>query len=338
LYNGRFSWFKSEIIVPNRVLLTLAFAIVALMAGFGAIADPPPAALQRPIGDLKPVATIHLSKTADWVAVGPDAVWVGGTGPFAVHKLDPRRNVEIATVALPGEPCAGLAIGFGALWVPLCGKAPVLARVDLKTNAVTLLPIGPAGPEGGIAASSDSLWMVTDKDGSLARIDPETGLARQTVKLPAGSYNPHVSDGVVWVTSIDANLVTAVEAQTGKVLASVATGPKPRFLTAGGGAIWTLNQGDGTLTRIDAQRKKPAASIALGTPGHGGDIAYAAGKVWTTMSGKPLTETDARSGRVLRQWVGAGGDSLGIGFGSIWLTDYDHGDVSRIPLKRALKR
>ena len=172
----------------------------------------------------------------------------------------------------------------------------------------------------------------------MARIDPKTGRVRQTVKLPAGSYNPHFSQGVVWVTAIDASVVTAVDARTGAVLASVATGPRPRFLSVGGGAVWTLNQGDGSLTRVDVRRRRAGAAIPLGTPGHGGDIAYAAGKVWTTMSGAPLTETDARRRRVVRQWTGPGGDSLGIGFGSIWLTDYDHGDVARIPLSVALRR
>ena len=309
-----------------------------VIAAFGARAAPNLTLIQRPIGDLKSIATIHLGKTADWVAIGRDAVWVGGTGPFAVHRIDPRRNVETATVALPGEPCAGLAIGFGALWVPLCGTPPALARVDLTTNAVTVLPIGPAGPEGGISAGGDSLWMVIDKDGSLARIDPATGRIRQTVKLPAGSYNPHFSKGVVWVTGIDAGVVTAVDARSGVILAIVATGPRPRFLTDGGGAIWTLNQGDGSLTPIDARRMRAGAAVALGTPGHGGDIAFADGKVWTTMGGAPLTETDARTGHVRRQWIGPGGDSLGIGFGAIWLTDYDHGDVARIPLAEALKR
>jgi virginiamycin B lyase len=324
--------------MPSRMKLACMLAAAMAMVAFGVHAGSPLALLQRPISDLHPTATIHLGKTADWVAISPDAVWVGGTGPDAVHRIDPKHSLEVATVALPGEPCAGLAIGFGALWVPLCGKTPSLARVDLKTNAVKLLPIGPAGPEGGIAASGDSVWMVTDKGGSLARIDPKTGLVRQTVKLPPGSYNPHFSHGVVWVTGFDAGLVTAVDARSGAVLASVPTGPKPRFLTAGGGAIWTLNQADGTLTRIDQRQRRMGATIALGTPGHGGDIAYAAGEVWTTMSGAPLTATDAKTGRVRRQWTGPGGDSLGIGFGAIWLTDYDHGDVARIPLRQALRR
>lgn len=313
------------------IALTLVFACGGAASGAGLDA------LRRPMTDLTPAAVLHLGATADWVAIAPDAVWIGGTGPNALHRIDPKANRETATVALPGEPCAGLAIGFGAVWAPLCGDVPGLARVDLKTGALKVFPVAPAGAEGGIAASGDSLWMALDSHGTLARIDPTTGAVRQTVKIAAGSYNPHVSQGVVWVTSIEASLVTAVDARTGAVLGTVATGPRPRFLTDGAGEVWTLNQGDGTVTRIDARRRAAVGSTALETPGHGGDIAYAAGRIWTTMRKTPLTATDARTGRVVRQWVGEGGDSLGIGFGAIWLTDYSKGDVVRIDLKTALR-
>jgi hypothetical protein len=101
--------------------------------------------------------------------------------------------------------------------------------------------------------------------------------------------------------------------------------------------MWTLNQGDGTLTRIDTSSKR-AATIPLGTPGHGGDIAFGAGKVWTTMAKMPLSLIDASTTRLLCQWAGPGGDSLRIGHGSIWLTDYHGGTVARIAVKVALTR
>ncbi|HMH88001.1 MAG TPA: hypothetical protein VK523_05135, partial [Steroidobacteraceae bacterium] len=109
------------------------------------------------------------------------------------------------------------------------------------------------------------------------------------------------------------------------------------FLTAGAGAIWTLNQGDGNVTRVDV-RSGHASSIALGTPGHGGDIAFSAGRVWTTMPKMPLSVIDAAAGKLVCQWAGPGGDSLGIGHGAIWLTDYHAGSVSRIPVKDALAK
>lgn len=98
----------------------------------------------RPIGELKPSVTIRLGETADWVALTSDAVWVGSTGPNAVHRIDSKTSQRAATVKLPGEPCAGLAIGFGSLWIPLCGRTPRLARVDLKSNV--LLGVGRLRP------------------------------------------------------------------------------------------------------------------------------------------------------------------------------------------------
>jgi YVTN family beta-propeller protein len=317
-----------------RFLSLTASACLASLAPYAFAAD----ASQRPIDELKPTAIVHLGKTADWVAITPDAVWVGSTGPDAVSRIDPHTNAVTATVTLSGEPCAGLATGFGSVWVPLCGGRPTLAKVDQTTGTLTkVFPVGPAASEGGVATSQDSVWLVIDKRGTLARIDPATGAIRQRIQLPPGSYNPRYSDGRIWVTRAEGAQITSVDADTGATVAPIATGPGPRFLTDGAGAIWTLDQGDGTLTRVDA-RTHAASRIPLATPGHGGDIAFGEGMIWTTVMKTPLSVVDAASGKLLCQWKGVGGDSLGIGFGAIWLTDYNAGTVSRIEVKDALTR
>jgi virginiamycin B lyase len=287
------------VVVTGRVIIAAALSVLL------------GAASQRPIDELKPQVIIHLGKTADWVAVTKDAVWVGSTGPFAVHRIDPKTNKLIKTVELPGEPCAGLAAGLQHLWVPLCTTPPSLARVDLKTAQLTILNIGPAAEEGGIAVSADSVWMVTDKDGTLARITKE-GEIKQTVKLPKGSYNPLHADGKIWITRADGAEISRIDAKTGAVEETIKTGPGPRFLAAGEGAIWTLNQGDGSLTRI---KTREAQNIALG-----------------------LSCTDAKTATTKVQWTGPGGDSLGVSDDAIWLTDYHGGTISRLDLKQALKR
>jgi virginiamycin B lyase len=313
-------------------------AIIATLIFFSiARVDAADSAEHRSIGELNRTAVIHLGKTADWVSIAPDAVWVGSTGPFAVHRIDPKTNRRVATVRLPGEPCAGLAIGFGSLWVPLCHAVPLLAKVDLKSNQlISIFKTGPAAAEGGIAASPDSVWLVIDKQGSLARIDPDTGTVRQITHLPAGSYNPFYNDGKIWITRADGAEVTSVDASTGAVLATAATGPGPRFLTAGAGAIWTLNQGDGSVTRINTGPRQVTNTIALRMPGKGGDISFGGGMIWATVWKVPLSMVDGAQGTLLCQWVGSGGDSLGIGHGAIWLTDYHAGTISRIELDDAM--
>jgi virginiamycin B lyase len=293
---------------------------------------------QRPIADLTVLTTTHLGKTADWVAITPDAVWVGSTGPFAVHRIDPATGKRIATVKLRGEPCAGLASGFGSLWIPLCGPRPGLARVDTVTNRLgRTFAVHPAAAEGGITTSEDSVWMVLDKSGSLARIDPISGSVRQTIRVPAGSYNPHYSDGQVWISRAAGAEITAVDAMTGSVTSTTKTGPGPRFLTHGAGAIWTLNQGDGSLTRIDSGPGHHTKTVPLGTPGHGGDITFGEETIWTTMPKVPLSAIDAATASLRCQWVGPGGDSLGVGHGAIWLTDYKGGSISKIALAETLR-
>jgi virginiamycin B lyase len=287
------------------------------------------------IGELKPEAVIHLGKTADWVVVGDGAIWVGSTGPFAVHRIDTKTNQLTRTVELPGEPCAGLAIGFRSLWVPLCTTPPQLAKVELATGALRLFPVGPAAEEGGIAVSADSVWMVTDKAGTLARIDPESGEIKQTVQLPAGSYNPIHLDRKIWVTRAEGREITRLDAATGAIEATLKTGPHPRFLAAGVGAVWTLNQGDGSLTQLTERGPR---TVALGTPGKGGDIAVKAGFVWTTLFKTPLACVDAKTLKLRARWTGPGGDSLGVSEDAIWLTDYRGGTISRLPLAQALER
>lgn len=295
-------------------------------------------ATHRPIGELKPTATIHVGKTADWVAISDNAVWVGSTGPDAVSEIDPRTNRLLATVRLPGNPCAGLAVGHGGLWVPLCAKPNTLARVDLRTRKVTFVAgIGPADREGGITSGPNSVWLIVDRRATLVRIDPSTGRVRQAIHAPRGSYNPLYSAGQIWVTRADGAEVTVVDAATGNISATVRSGPGPRFLTSGAGAVWTFNQGDGSLTRIDTKTRRLVQTIAVHTPGHGGDIKFGGGMVWTSFDNVPLTVVDGKSGLVLCQWTGSGGDALGIGHGAIWLTSYDAGTISRIEIDDAMR-
>jgi len=327
-----------------KVPLVLALAASALSAVAqtpgSEWTDPKPGIkeVQVPFASISASATIKVGGTADWALVTEDAVWIASTKPNAVLRIDPSTNKILALIKVSGDVCSGLASGFGSIWVPLCGKRAALVRVDAVKNMITAtLPIRPAGPEGGITASEDSVWIVSDNKGTLNRIDPSTNKVRQTISIPPGSYNPLFSHGIVWITGVESAVLTAVGAATGEVLESIPVGPKPRFLTAGGGSVWTLNQGDGTVSRVDEKNRKVIATIQLGLPGAGGDIAYSSESVWPTVLAVPLTRIDAGTNRVVRQWVGKGGDSLRFGFASLWLTDYKQGLLLRIPIGPLLK-
>lgn len=311
-----------------------AIVIILLAGTVGGQTKPGVKQVQVPFAQLRPVATIKIGGTADWVLMTRDAVWVASTKPYAILRVDPATNAVGSAIRIPDEACSGLAVGFGSIWVPICGSTPALVRIDEANNTISAtLAIPPADAEGGIATGQDSVWLVSDKNGTLNRIDPATNSIRQKISIPPGSYNPIFDNGIVWITSVERSVLAAVDAASGRVLDSVAVGPKARFLTAGGGSIWTLNQGDGSVTRVDEQTRKVIATIRVGIPGVGGDIGYGAESVWPTVFDVPLSRIDANTNTVVRQWIGSGGDSLRVGHGSLWLTDYKKGLLLRFPLE-----
>jgi DNA-binding beta-propeller fold protein YncE len=112
-----------------------------------------------------------------------------------------------------------------------------------------------------------------------------------------------------------------VDPKTNTATDTIAVGPGPRFLTAGAGSVWTLNQGDGTVSRVDMKTRMVVANIEVGLPGTGGELAFGAGHVWATVFQIPLSEIDPATIQVVKQWVGAGGDSVRVGHGSLWLSN-----------------
>lgn len=286
----------------------------------------------RPAIPQLPRTTIHVGGGPDWMTTGGNALWIGNIDLKEVERVDASSNRLTVRISVGGVPCSGIAYGFASVWVPICehrqGKR--LVRIDATTNRVAAtLQIVPAHSEGGITTSPDSVWMATG-DGVLARTDPATGAIRQRIRVASGSQNPVYADGTVWITSSDKNLLTAVDARSGRTLARIAIPGKPHFLAAGGGAVWTIDQGSGSVTKVDSQSKRVVATVRANIPGEGGTVAVGSGLVWATVYRTPLTKIDAATAALVKQWYGAGGDALTFGYGSLWLAYHQAGIVWRI--------
>jgi virginiamycin B lyase len=290
--------------------------------------------VRREMAALMPIATFPVEGNPDWQVTTADAEWVTSGRKNIVARMDPKTNMVAAVITVGMRPCAGLAAGFDSVWVPNCGDKTV-SRVDTKTNAVVAtVPVGPAASEGGIAASPEGVWLATDAKGIVSKIDPKTNMVSAEVTVAADPAGVTYGEGYVWVTSPKSNILTGIDPKTAKVVYSVEVGPGPRFVTAGGGSAWTLNQGDGTISRVDAKTGKVVATIDLGVPGTGGELAFGAGHVWATVGEIPITEVDPATNTVVKQWFGAGGDSIRVAFASIWLSNLSMGTVTRYDVKQ----
>jgi virginiamycin B lyase len=288
-----------------------------------------PSAQKREMTAFQPDATFNLGGDPDWMAVAEDAVWVSTSSLNRVTELKAPTNTVGFSVAV-NDPCSGLVAAFGSLWIPSCGDHSLL-RANLETGEVeAMIAAAAADSEGCIAAGAGSIWLATDKKGTLARIDPRSNSVRATILVPSGSYCPVFADEFIWVTSFEHSVLSKVDPGTNRVVAQIRVGKNPRFATSGAGAVWSLNQGDGTVSRVDTRTSKVVATIKAGLAGHGGEITFGFGSVWVTLIGIPVTRIDAATNSLLRQWQGDGGDSIRAGLGTVWLTHIKAGLVWRI--------
>ena len=282
----------------------------------------------RPLSNLVPEAIFPVEGSPDWSAVAKDSVWVSSARANHVVQLLPSTN-KVGLIVDVQRPCSGLAFGFDSVWAPSCGTH-MLIRINPSTGkGLAEIAADPANSEGGITVGAGSVWMVV-KPSNLVRISPESNLIIATITLPSGSENPTFADGFVWVTSFGHDQLLKIDPASDTLVDAIAIGPKPRFLTVGAGSVWTLNQGDGTISRVDTKSGKLVATIRCGIPGPGGEITFGAGSVWAAIFDFPLTQIDAATNAVVRQWAGQGGDGVRFGFKSVWLSNLRQGNVWRL--------
>jgi YVTN family beta-propeller protein len=315
-----------------KLHLHINFWAAAVLMGAPPTGGPDLKTVQHPMSEIHALAKFSIPGSPDWVAIG-DSVWISNNPKNNISRLDAATNKVGAVIAVAKTPCSGLAIAFDSVWVPICSNGSI-QRVDAKSGKIVAsIPSGVANDEGGITAGEGSIWMPSDAAGVLSRIDPASNKVVSKISIPAGSFTAVFDAGSVWITSTKGNLLTRVDAKTEKVIAKIPVGPSPRFLAAGLGSIWTLNQGDGTVSRVDPASNKVSATIAVGVPGAGGDIAVGEGAVWVTAIGTPLSKIEPATNRVVKQYVGKGGDALRAGLGSLWLSNHEFHEVWRIDPK-----
>jgi virginiamycin B lyase len=289
-----------------------------------------------PLDSLPIVARIAVPRGPDWLAMGFESVWVVNYRPASVARIDPRSNTVIVSIPLPGDGCLGIAVARGAVWVPDCTHHTVV-RIDPQTNIVAqVVPVDfRVDDEGAFAIADGSLWLfATDSlaPGSLLeRVDLTSGRVQARIPVGPGAYVVVGDSSALWVSSTLGATLLRVDPRRGSVTARIAMLPRPKFAALGAGGVWVLQQQTGSVSFIDPARNRVAASILAGVPTPWGDITTGAGAVWVSVNGTPVTRIDPATRTVTHQFVGgSGADAIRFGFGSLWVSDHEHGEVWRI--------
>lgn len=274
----------------------------------------------------------------DWLAEGFGSVWVSRTDPEGegnfLDRIDPSSNEVVASIPVGRNPCHGLAVGFGAVWVPSCIDQRI-DRVDPEKNRVVGSFDVPLHRVDGdqIVAAHGSLWIVSpDPDGGdrLARIDPDTG-DLDIIPLPTPSRQVQEGFGSLWVMSPEGGTAYRVDPQQGRIVGSIEGLGEPEIAAAGDGVLWVSDTGDGTVAGVDPNSMSITERISIGSPGLGGGIAADPSGVWFRPANYLLGRIDPTAGTVTEVFVEppALGEVL-VAFDSVWFSAYTKDTVWRI--------
>ena len=223
--------------------------------------------IQIPFETIKPEAELAVENPV-WATVG-DTIIVENRSQDVVVRIDSKTNKLLDPILGVKQPCAGAVVAFGSLWVPSCG-AQTLTRYEVKTSKLTAtISPGVADAPLGIAATADSVWLITDSKTTLSRIDPAGNNVVGEVRLPASCNSVSFGETSLWVTCPADNRVYRVNPETNLMEKRIETSAGPRSVAFLDGSVWVLCEKDGKIDRIDPKTNRVLRSVELSSTERG---------------------------------------------------------------------
>jgi DNA-binding beta-propeller fold protein YncE len=262
--------------------------------------------------------------------------------PTAVLSHD---RSERSTVPNASQRWFGLRGRRAALWI-FSGFAVIAIAI---TAAVLLLlssegpsvsaPIAIGRPPLRIAAGSQAVWVTSERDGTITRLDPDTGKPLGRPLHPGfGVAGIAIGGRWVWVTNSLRGRLLRLDPETGRVLKTIDVGGHPGPIALGGGRVWVADEEGRGVTAVNSEggriyrRGLPPQTTNL-------RLAFGARGLWASIAGtgsvRRVDPADFSTGGPIR--VGRGPAGLVVADGLVWVANSRSGTVSRVdPATRQL--
>jgi len=301
--------------------ITLCAPIMALAACTSEPSPPNPGKLSF---DEK---VISVPGFVDFLVIDGETVWATNATSRTEGMVE-QWSTEglVASVKMP-RPCGTMALTQGFIWQASCPELSVY-KINAETAEIdAILKTGLAEPRGetNVVAGAGSVWVPTDAEGKISRIDPQTNETIAEIEVVPGTFFLAFGMGKLWAVASEKNLLQRIDPETNTVTGSVELGKQPGFLTAGEGAVWVQEQGDGTVAKVDPESMEVTGRTKVGDSLLYGDIDVAEGKVWLrTTEDQTFVVIDATTTEILAR-VGRPEGSGAIRYSSkgVWTSAHD---------------
>jgi streptogramin lyase len=300
-------------------------------------------AVTKEPGERYPSAGALIAAAREREGAGPAATRVltePGAAAEAGAGLRERATVPIGdggevekaggSLKTPG----GRALAFGTAGLALIAAMVVLVLALVGggggVHASKPIPIGDSPLR--IAADDEAIWVTSQPDGTLTRLNPESGEAvGRPFQLGAGISGVAVGAGSVWVSDPPRGEVLRVDPRSGEVVNRVKVGGSPGAIAFGGGDVWVADEDGAGVSAVAA---KSGRVLRRGLPPHAQPLRLAVGQggLWvssaSTGSVRRIDLSTLRPDAPIP--VGRGPAGVTVAHGLVWVANSRGNTVSKV--------
>ena len=240
----------------------------------------------------------------------------GGRDGFDLARLRERRGLQWAGAGV------ALLAGLAALVVALLGGGGV--------EVSDPIPIGRAPLR--VAASPDAVWVSSERDGTLTRLDPGSGEpVGRPVRIGAGVSGVAVGGRWLWATNPRRGELLRLDRDSGRLLEAIDVGGVPGPIALGGGRVWVADEEGRGVTAVNSDGSRV---YRRGLPPHAAPLRLAtgAGGLWvssaTAGNVRRIDLGDLSVGEPIA--VGRGPAGVTVAGGLVWVANSRSDTVSRV--------
>jgi streptogramin lyase len=265
---------------------------------------------------------------------------VQGAAPAATRVLYDRDERPTAALSpRPGGASRSRWRPGDRPWLWLGGAAAAIAVIAVVAFALlggggvsVSQPIAVGTPPLRIAATAEAIWVTSEQDGTLTRLNPTTGdVVGRPLAVGGRPSGVAVGAGSVWVSDPPRGAVLRIDPRSGQVVEEIAVGGRPGAIVIGGNRVWVADDEGAGVTAINAQGGRV---VRRGLPPQAAPLrlAVGAGGLWvSSASTGNVRRIDLDSLRFDAAIpVGRGPAGVTVAGGLVWVANSRGGTVTRV--------
>ncbi len=182
------------------------------------------------------------------------------SGELAATRVLSEADGERTTAPLGwarrfGRPRKRRDLALAGLAAVALAAVAVLAAILLGGGGIDVSkPIAIGRAPLRIAAGSEAIWVTSEQDGTLTKLDPESGEpVGRPIQLGAGISGVAVGEGSVWVSDSAAGKLLRIDPKSGEVTRRIEVGGRPGAVVYGGYRVWVADLDGGGITAVNAK-------------------------------------------------------------------------------------